>query len=284
MRAVLVFCEGQHDVVFATRSLGAAGCSWVGAPIAELPSPFGDSKATKSLIAKRYGARALGAMALRAAGHSPVPAFEAMVESPAGGPVYAVIRNSGDTNAAAATGLIDDIQNDLAVGAGVLDISECAVAFLFDADTGGVPAREAAFHAGYSAFFGLTTQLGHGNWTQTSRGPVGLYVFHDATTGLGTLETHLAPMVQSHWPGKWTAADAFLTSHATPADAIHKSPAARLKAQISIAGQGSFPGAPMSDIIDSHSGSRAAAMLPKSAFQSSQAAVELVAFLQAVTW
>ena len=30
MKAVLVFCEGRHDVVFAQRSLGTHGnCSWV---------------------------------------------------------------------------------------------------------------------------------------------------------------------------------------------------------------------------------------------------------------
>ena len=30
MKAVMVFCEGRHDVVFAQRSLGTHGnCSWV---------------------------------------------------------------------------------------------------------------------------------------------------------------------------------------------------------------------------------------------------------------
>ena len=34
MRAVLVFCEGRHDVVFTQRSLGALGdCSWVRKPV-----------------------------------------------------------------------------------------------------------------------------------------------------------------------------------------------------------------------------------------------------------
>ena len=42
MKAVLVFCEGHHDVVFVQRSLGAHGdCKWVNKHIGELPSPFG---------------------------------------------------------------------------------------------------------------------------------------------------------------------------------------------------------------------------------------------------
>ena len=55
MKAVLVFCEGYHDVVFAQRSLGAhGGCEWVGRPIRELPTPFGSDKvARKAFIAKR---------------------------------------------------------------------------------------------------------------------------------------------------------------------------------------------------------------------------------------
>ena len=52
MKAVLVFCEGHHDVVFAQRSLGAhGGCEWVDKPINELPSPFGRSRvANRGLI------------------------------------------------------------------------------------------------------------------------------------------------------------------------------------------------------------------------------------------
>ena len=45
MKAVLVFCEGRHDVVFAQRSLGVhGGCQWVGKAIGELPSPFGPKR------------------------------------------------------------------------------------------------------------------------------------------------------------------------------------------------------------------------------------------------
>ena len=55
MKAVLVFCEGRHDAVFAQRSLGVhGGCQWVGRAIGKLPSPFGPSPiARRGLIATR---------------------------------------------------------------------------------------------------------------------------------------------------------------------------------------------------------------------------------------
>ena len=75
MKAVLVFCEGYHDVVFAQRSLGAhGGCEWVGRPIRELPTPFeSDKVARKAFIAKRLEPRALEDIAIRDAAHPPLP-------------------------------------------------------------------------------------------------------------------------------------------------------------------------------------------------------------------
>ena len=56
MKAVLVICEGRHDVVFVQRSLGAvAGCRWVKDRIKDLPPPFGTipGPSPKGLIAQR---------------------------------------------------------------------------------------------------------------------------------------------------------------------------------------------------------------------------------------
>ena len=56
MKAVLVLCEGRHDVVFVQRSLGAvAGCRWVDQPMKDLPSPFGAIPGiSEGLIARRF--------------------------------------------------------------------------------------------------------------------------------------------------------------------------------------------------------------------------------------
>ena len=73
MKAVLVFCEGRHDVVFAQRSLGAhGGCEWVDRPVRELPSPFGRGRAAaRGLIARRFERQALEDLTLRDAAHPP---------------------------------------------------------------------------------------------------------------------------------------------------------------------------------------------------------------------
>ena len=69
MKAVLVFCEGNQDAVFAQRSLGArGGYEWVDRPIGELPSPFGPSRVNrKGLIATRYEQRPLEDLQIQAA-------------------------------------------------------------------------------------------------------------------------------------------------------------------------------------------------------------------------
>ena len=61
MKAVLVFCEGRHDIVFAQRSLGTHGdCDWVDKPISELPSPFGSSLTeSSSMLSEISRSRAL---------------------------------------------------------------------------------------------------------------------------------------------------------------------------------------------------------------------------------
>lgn len=108
MRAVLVFCEGNHDVVFVTRSLGAvAAGEWVGGPIKSLPAPLGPkpdpNDATRpiirGLIAKRYEDRPVQDLGLRAAAHAPTPTFEAVVKLP-NDVLCVVIRCSGDSDAA----------------------------------------------------------------------------------------------------------------------------------------------------------------------------------------
>ena len=98
-KAVLVFCEGHHDVVFAQRSLGAhGGCEWVGRPIGELPSPFGrNAVVPKGFIARRLERNALEDRAVRATAHPPPPCFESIVENAAAGTMYFMIRAHGKT-------------------------------------------------------------------------------------------------------------------------------------------------------------------------------------------
>ena len=115
MKAVLVFCEGYHDVVFAQRSLGAhGGCEWVGRPIRELPTPFGSNKvARKAFIARRLEPHALEDLAIRDAAHPPLPCFESIVENAATRTMFFVVRAHGKTQTAPVLDLLRSLDDTI---------------------------------------------------------------------------------------------------------------------------------------------------------------------------
>jgi hypothetical protein len=280
MRAVLVFCEGNHDVKFVTRSLGVlAGGKWIGGPIKDLPAPLGpkhDPKdATKpiirGLIAKRYEDRLVEDLGLQAAAHAPVPTFEAVVKIPED-ILCVVIRCNGDGAASSATSLVEDMQVLMRVAS---DLDSIALAFVLDADDG-VAEREAKFTAAYSTCL-VGRSIRHGQWLDGGPyGPVGLFVFHDETTLAGTLEDALGPMVGRQWPERWEAADLYLRQHAQMGDPLHRKPAEYTKAQIGVTGQFLFPGDPMTEVIGRKG-------LAEAHFQGPVSRA-LVEFLRAVPW
>ena len=137
MKAVLVFCEGRHDVAFARRSLGAhAGCEWVGKAVRELPSPFGRSKtAKKGLIEARYERHALEELTVQEAAHPPLPCFDSVVENTAADTLFVLIRTHGKDQSDHTLKLLDELVVTIAEEpAGTFDVSRYAAAFLFDAN------------------------------------------------------------------------------------------------------------------------------------------------------
>lgn len=280
MKAVLVFCEGNHDITFAARSLGqVASAQWVNKPIGELPSPLGpvpdpskprDPK-IKSLIGSRYAGRVLDELSLQAAAHAPPPAFESVVQ--VNSTLYVLIRCHGNGAAKAAINLVSEFSALLNPAFGT-DIKQVATAFLFDADTS-LKARESAFAIEYAGMLAGMAAPTHGTWVKGNL-PVGLYVFHDASTQQGTLEDMLGPLMAAQWNTRWVAADGYLTAHAAPTDPVMRKPAERLKAQINITGQFMFPGDPMSQVIGRNG-------LPSSHFSGPESK-SLVTFLQGVPW
>ncbi|MCK4125262.1 hypothetical protein HFK83_23190 [Ralstonia pseudosolanacearum] len=285
MKAVFVFCEGNHDVTFIVRSLGQVlTATWVGDPIGKLPSPLGPvhdaANPTKpkleSFIAKRYSTRTLNDLRLQAAAHAPPPAFEAIVKSD--DTLYVLIRCHGDGAAQAAIDLLADVNAMLNPAFGT-DIKEIAAAFVFDADES-LSQRELTFVAEYAALLSGLTPLTHGKWVKGAH-PVGLYVFHDQTTKKGTLEEILAPLVASEWSARWNGAGVYLNSNAQVADPVSKKRSELLKAQINVTGQFLFPGDPMSVVIGRPKG--AAPGLPDKHFIGTESQ-SLVQFLQGVPW
>lgn len=281
MRAVLVFCEGSHDVTFTQRSLGAiAQCKWVSKSIRELPSPFGRSPtASKGLLATRLERRGIEDLNLQMATHPPLPSFEAIVEDTASKTMFMLIRTNGKDQVDPVHNLLRDLQDTFdETLVDTYDVAEYAAAFLFDANAVGVTATIDDFRQRYNNHFGDLSGVDHGTWDTTKISPVGCFVFHDRNDDqTGTLEDHLAPMVNTEWPDRYAKAYDFINDYSNESDKVSGSGASQLKAVITAAGQFRVPGAGLTQVIGRGG-------LSKAVFEESSLSQELVAFLMADPW
>ena len=282
MKAVLVFCEGRHDVVFAQRSLGAhGGCEWIDKPIGELPSPFGrtSSVARQGLIARRFERQAVDNLRLRNAAHPPLPSFESIVENTATDTMFFLVRAHGQDQRDDVLTLLRTLDVTITEEPdGTFDVSEYAAAFLFDANGEGVTSTLGVFRDRYGEHFGNLSNLEHGKWVATITVPVGCFVFHrSATDEAGTLEDHLAPTAKSAWPERYAGAEGFIDSNRNPGDKVSTREAERLKAIITVTGQFDNPGDPLSIVIGRNG-------MPRAQFQASALSAELADFLTGTPW
>lgn len=279
MKAVLVFCEGRHDIVFVQRSLGAiAGCKWVDKPIGELPSPFGNSSVgPKGLIARRLERRAIADLQLHAAAHSAPPAFESIVEDVERRVLFVMLRVHGRHNVAVVE-LLKDLDSAMAEEVGTWEVSRYAAAFLFDANDIGVKGTLDTLRKSYESHFGDLSRVEHASWTSTETVPVGCFVFHrDADDPKGTLEDHLRPMAESAWSARYASAERFMDENRTPDCAVSRNEAERLKGIITAAGQFDCPGDPLSQVLGRNG-------LPRAQYENSPTSQSLVDFLMSVRW
>ena len=284
MDALLVFCEGKHDIVFAQRSYGAiVGLLPFDKTIAELPSPFGEVRYPKqprqspggpSFFANRYTKRSLGDERISQAAHAPSPVLVSALLDPQNDLLVLLLRCGTDAAQGKVAEFLEALTEAITNGQGRLEIKRIATAFIFDADTS-IADREARFQRDYVSVFPNASALQHGHWIHHSDVPVGLFIL-SGPSGAGTLEDVLYPEVRERWPGAWSAADTFLKDHCPPDAPALRPPAERLKAQMTITGQPYFPGDPLSVVIARH---KKHPILPPDAFQgpTSQA---LVQFLQ----
>ena len=277
MKAVLVLCEGRHEIVFVQRTLGAvAGCHWVKEPIRKLPSPFGTGPgaSSKGLIARRIE-RDVDELTLRGAAYPPLPQFEsAMIND--GATLFILVRANGKSQATAVIDLLQDIDSSMDVGG--MDVSEYAAAFLFDANATGLSETLKGFRRDYDSYFEGLANVEQATWIRTAKCPVGAFIFHkSATDETGTLEDHLVPMVESAWPDQYGSATDFIDGHKKPKHKVSQNEAARLKAIITSAGQFDHPGSTLSSIV-------ARDGIPDEQFKESQLSHALVDFFQAIPW
>jgi hypothetical protein len=284
MDALLVFCEGNHDIVFAQRSYSAiTGLLPFDKTIAELPSPFGEVRYPKqpkqaprgpSFIASRYSKRSLGDEKLSQAAHAPSPVLVRALLDKQRDLLVLLLRCGTYSAQSKVEEFLKELTATIANGQGRLEVRRFATAFVFDADTS-VADREKRFRADYANIFTNLNLLSHGGWTLHGDVPVGLFIFSNAH-GAGTLEDVLAPEVAKGWPNAWQAADEFLTHHSPKDATVHDTTAERLKAQMTIVGQPYFPGDPLSVVIAWH---KKHVVLTSDAFQGPTSKA-LVQFLQ----
>ena len=242
----------------------------------DLPSPFGAIPGiSEGLIARRFE-RNFEDFTLRRAAYPPLPHFESAVDKQAAGIVFILVRANGKSQVDSIVDLLREVDESLRVPA--VDISEYAAAFLFDADAIGLTATLEAFRDEYGEHFGDLSELGHSKWVATATCPVGVFVFHRTEADeTGTLEDHLAPMVESAWPDRYSAARGFIDDNREPGDEVSRNDATRLKAIITSAGQFDHPGSPLSTMI-------ARGGIPEAQFAASPMSRSLVEFLQGAPW
>jgi len=274
-RAVLVFCEGRHDVIFVQRVLGqVGGLHYFEGKVSELPTPLGTDSRSKSVILNRYSADRSD-LALSATNRSPRPTFESVLyQEKASSPLYVLLNRGTDTFKKPAQDLVDDLTQNVAPD---FVLKSWAVAILVDADDYGEKARAEKLLGEMDKWESGPKGLRHGTWSSAPFGPIGLFVFSRKEDGKGTLDDHLVEIFRQHSSGPIAGAESYIDQHRRDSHPVSKKPADRLKAIMTAAGQLKTPGHPLSVVI-SRSGD-----LPASAFDTPLAR-ELTTFLLSVPW
>lgn len=271
MKATLIFCEGAHDVVFIQRSLAIHHqCERHKEPIAKLPSPFGPQGTQEGLIKQALLEYAIDDLALPYANKPSPPIFESVMKHKELEHFYFLIRTHGKDDYKPVLKLLENAH--LAVSASSnFDIKSLDYAFFYDADDKGVDSTLTEFQERYRSFFGSLETVQNAQWQDTAKGSVGCFVFCDKNNN-GTLDDHLTTMAQQMWPNRYPGANQYLDDHRNPADEVHKNPAKKIKAAITICGQFDKPGSPMSTMLGFN-------VFERKHFENSPASRELAAFL-----
>lgn len=292
MRAVMVICEGRSDVAFVRRSLIAiSACRRCSGEIRDLPSPFGVlSNKSRELsdgpsdgvisehIKDRFGKKGPeGERKLRDATFLQPPHFEDAIWDRNESVIYFLVNAGGGSQHVAVTDLVERVDASMLLDD--LDITECAFAFLFDADERGEAAAREHFCNHYCDFFECDDHFDKKNWVRTRKFPVGLFIWRDAE-GKGALEEHIIPMIKSTWPKRFKDAYEFIDKNRNSQwrDKVFQTRTNMQKAIIASVGQFSFPGESSLSVIYDDRG------IPDSEFETSDSCSAVVMFLQDVPW
>lgn len=247
MRVLVVFCEGPHDVYFASRSLARhSDYEEYKGPASGLPTPFGWS--AQDPLDKQEGlvltqVRRLDPLSigLGQLNFGKKPLFEHALRS-ADGSSWALFVNMGGDSASKEVNLLLRRLRASRLKPGI-DLQFAAFAFLFDADFTadgrGLGWRVQKFKADYKEAMGSMDNAKSGAWWGTDRGPVGLWVHHSSASQDGTLENVAGPVFAEHadWKVLVAAAGTYIDAHGAEDAPARSNPDKRWKASITIAGQ-----------------------------------------------
>ena len=276
MRLLLIFVEGEHDVVWTERSLRVHQ-QYVDfrRAVQDYPTPLG-GPVGQGVLARQL-VHALD-QHLATAKRPPLPRLEAALHHAGDDTLALVMQMKGVAQFEPVTTFLKSLFKLLP--ASTYQITACAVAVLVDADAKGVALREGELTAALGGVYPGLSALSHGVWQRHANGPVGAWIFHDAATRLGTLEDALRAVVSTAFAPYWSAAESFIDSvprSPTGTLPIDRDAVARFKGTLTAAGQFLKPGAPLHGML-------AHKVLPGETIRTNPDAQALAGFLAAPAW
>lgn len=283
-RVVFVYCEGRHDITFAERSLGSLetnlGIQRYGGAVGALPAPLGESPGqlgvllTQLMAPDRATLRSTGVRA--AASRVPPILANVLVRGTGDGATYWLFFDShGKDSHNEVRRFISGVE--VVLGAFTpRQVTAHAHAFLNDADRDCASVLDEVRSRKLGGVIEVVSPLQSGQWQQAGGVPVGCFAFTDRSGVAGTLEDSLAELGEAALGDRWRRADAFIEQEAR-VGRPGLSPAGRVKATLTAAGQVLRPGSPMSEMLVRD-------LIPRDHFGAHPTSQALARFLTEVPW
>lgn len=248
MKAILVFCEGEHDIAFVCRTLIASGdFERDDTKIGKLPGPL------KNFFVKRFQERNVEkADAQKYSKAAPPVLWDALKLNDPGIDVRLWFFCAFGQDQHSAVGkFIRQFRQLLQYaieGGEDTGISSAAFAFLYDADEEGITSKLAKWAQNYKEPFPsavIPNELGWQVLEDPQKTEVGVYILRGHGQTTGELEDIVLPLMKSHNEPLYEEALGFVDKHWPPEKGAKK----KRKAAITAAGQMHSPSYSMAVVL-----------------------------------
>jgi hypothetical protein len=217
MRALLLFCEGKHEVELLRRLMHEdlkTGWGEHKASLKEYPSPLGSFLTEKLAARPNVGDKKLSELTQ----HDP-PQLAYVNKRQDGSALMLLYRMQGEQQREAALAYLKDVKEIISLGGfasagseGRARVSEWTIGMLLDADKAGDDKLK-KWQERLAELFGEVT-LADGAWCSTPSGvSVGVLLLRERGEQTGTLESILENALVEHYREKLPLASEFLVSH-----------------------------------------------------------------------